>query len=137
MEPTKKKLLVSPVPFCQGNHMPHSLLLFDQNCVFFHYNLSVPGDRFSEKEVRQSVVGFSTPVHLKHLKPCRVVKPLLSVFWLNSVQVLFCVLLPPIIFDSGFRMRGAFFWVQTSVGVFCSLCTFSAYGSLCWFANVP
>lgn len=44
-------------------------------------------DRFSEKEVRQSVVGFSS-------------------------TVLFCVLLPPIIFDSGFRMRGAFFWAN-------------------------
>eukprot|EP00438_Fugacium_kawagutii_P015742 Skav233431 [mRNA] locus=scaffold1486:175149:176822:+ [translate_table: standard] len=44
-------------------------------------------DRFSEREVRQSVVGFSS-------------------------TVLFCVLLPPIIFDSGFRMRGAFFWAN-------------------------
>ncbi|CAK9111905.1 unnamed protein product [Durusdinium trenchii] len=44
-------------------------------------------DRFSEKEVQHSVVGFSS-------------------------TVLFCVLLPPIIFDSGFRMRGAFFWAN-------------------------
>ncbi|CAE7242211.1 NHX6 [Symbiodinium sp. CCMP2592] len=44
-------------------------------------------DRFAEKEVRQTVVGFSS-------------------------TVLFCVLLPPIIFDSGFRMRGAFFWAN-------------------------
>ncbi|CAJ1349806.1 unnamed protein product [Effrenium voratum] len=50
-------------------------------------------DRFAEKELRQTVVGFSS-------------------------TVLLCVLLPPIIFDSGFRMRGSrgsrrFGWPQT------------------------
>eukprot|EP00933_Yihiella_yeosuensis_P041553 TRINITY_DN35940_c0_g1_i1.p1 TRINITY_DN35940_c0_g1~~TRINITY_DN35940_c0_g1_i1.p1 ORF type:complete len:603 (+),score=50.27 TRINITY_DN35940_c0_g1_i1:27-1835(+) len=44
-------------------------------------------DRFSEKEVRDNIVQFST-------------------------TFLFCVLLPPIIFDSGFRLRGPFFWAN-------------------------